>query len=72
MDTNQAVAELSNEMWERVLGINLNGPMFLSRKAVPIMLAQGGGSIVNTAQWPGSVEAWRVSHTRSPNTALSA
>ena len=31
MDTNQGVAELTNEMWERVLGINLNGPMFLSR-----------------------------------------
>jgi len=54
MDTNQAVAELTNEMWERVLGINLNGPMFLSRRAVPIMLAQGGGSIVNTASMAGT------------------
>jgi NAD(P)-dependent dehydrogenase (short-subunit alcohol dehydrogenase family) len=53
MDTNQAVAELTNEMWERVIGINLNGPMFLSRKAVPIMIAQGGGSIVNTASLAG-------------------
>ena len=53
MDTNQAVGELTNEMWERVLGINLNGTMFLSRKAVPIMLAQGGGSIVNTASLAG-------------------
>jgi NAD(P)-dependent dehydrogenase (short-subunit alcohol dehydrogenase family) len=53
MDTNQAVAELSNEMWERVIGINLNGPMFLSRRAVPIMIAQGGGSIVNTASLAG-------------------
>jgi NAD(P)-dependent dehydrogenase (short-subunit alcohol dehydrogenase family) len=53
MDTNQAVAELSNEMWERVLGINLNGPMFLSRRAVPLMLAQGGGSIVNTTSLAG-------------------
>lgn len=53
MDTNQAVGELTNEMWERVLGINLNGPVFLSRRAVPIMLAQGGGSIVNTASMAG-------------------
>jgi NAD(P)-dependent dehydrogenase (short-subunit alcohol dehydrogenase family) len=53
MDTNQAVGDVTNEMWERVLGINLNGPMFLSRKAVPIMLAQGGGSIVNTASTAG-------------------
>jgi len=54
MDTNQAVGELTNEMWERVIGINLNGPMFLSRKAVPIMLGQGGGSIVNTASRAGT------------------
>ena len=53
MDTNQAVGELTNEMWERVLGINLNGPMFLSRRAVPIMLAQGAGSIVNTTSMAG-------------------
>jgi NAD(P)-dependent dehydrogenase (short-subunit alcohol dehydrogenase family) len=53
MDTNQGVAELTNEMWERVIGINLNGPMFLSRKAVPIMIAQGGGSIVNTSSLAG-------------------
>jgi NAD(P)-dependent dehydrogenase (short-subunit alcohol dehydrogenase family) len=53
MDTNQAVAELTNEMWERVIGINLNGPVFLSRRAVPIMLSQGGGSIVNTASMAG-------------------
>lgn len=53
MDTNQAVGELTNAMWERVLGINLNGPMFLSRKAVPIMVAQGAGSIVNTSSLAG-------------------
>ena len=53
MDTNQGVGEVTNEMWERVIGINVNGPMFLSRKAVPIMVAQGGGSIVNTASLAG-------------------
>jgi NAD(P)-dependent dehydrogenase (short-subunit alcohol dehydrogenase family) len=53
MDVNQGVAELDNAMWERVLGINLNGPMYLSRKAVPIMVAQGSGSIVNTASVAG-------------------
>ena len=53
MDINQGVGELTNEMWERVLGINLNGPMYLTRKAVPVMVAQGGGSIVNTASVAG-------------------
>ena len=53
MDTNMGVGELSDEMWERVIGIDLNGPMFCSRRAVPIMLGQGGGVILNTASIAG-------------------
>ncbi len=53
MDTNMGVGELTNEMWERVMGIDLNGPMFCSRRAVPIMLGQGGGVILNTASIAG-------------------
>jgi NAD(P)-dependent dehydrogenase (short-subunit alcohol dehydrogenase family) len=53
MDINQGAAELTNEMWERVLGINLNGPMYLTRKAIPAMKASGGGAIVNTASVAG-------------------
>lgn len=53
MDVNQGAAELTNEMWERVLGVNLNGPMYLTRKAIPAMKASGGGAIVNTASVAG-------------------
>jgi NAD(P)-dependent dehydrogenase (short-subunit alcohol dehydrogenase family) len=53
MDHNAGVAEMSNDMWERVLGINLNGSMYLTRKAIPIMKVGGGGSIVNTASVAG-------------------
>lgn len=53
MDLNQGVGELEDAVWERVIGINLNGPMFLSRLAVPLMVTQGGGSIVNTASVAG-------------------
>ncbi|MDP2182987.1 MAG: SDR family oxidoreductase [Actinomycetota bacterium] len=53
MDNNQGAAEVTNEMWERVLGINLNGPMYLTRKAIPAMKASGGGAIVNTASVAG-------------------
>jgi NAD(P)-dependent dehydrogenase (short-subunit alcohol dehydrogenase family) len=34
MDYMQGVGELSNEVWRRVLSINLDGPMFTSRRAV--------------------------------------
>ena len=53
MDYMQGVGELSNDIWRRVLSINLDGPMFTSRRAIPQMLAQGGGSIVNTASTAG-------------------
>jgi len=49
MDYMQGVGELSDDIWRKVLGINLDGPMFTSRKAVAYMLTHGGGSIVNIA-----------------------
>ena len=49
MDYMQGVAELSNEVWQRVLSVNLDGPMFSSRRAVQQMLKQGSGSIINIA-----------------------
>jgi len=53
MDLNQGAAEMDNAIWERVIGINLNGPMYLTRKAIPVMKASGGGSIINTASVAG-------------------
>jgi NAD(P)-dependent dehydrogenase (short-subunit alcohol dehydrogenase family) len=53
MDFMQGVGELSDDIWRRVLGINLDGPMFTMRRAVPRMVEQGGGSIVNIASTAG-------------------
>jgi NAD(P)-dependent dehydrogenase (short-subunit alcohol dehydrogenase family) len=47
MDYMAGVGEMTDEIWRRVLGINLDGPMFTTRKAVQYMLAHGGGSIIN-------------------------
>lgn len=49
MDAMQGVGEVSNDIWRRVLGINLDGPMFTSRRAIQHMLTYGGGVIVNIA-----------------------
>ncbi len=49
MDYMQGVGELADDIWRRVLGINLDGPMFTSRRAVPQMIRQGSGSIINIA-----------------------
>ncbi|MFF8918171.1 SDR family NAD(P)-dependent oxidoreductase [Streptomyces sp. NPDC015032] len=47
MDDDAAVHEVDDTIWERVLRINVDGPMRLMRAVVPGMLAAGGGRIVN-------------------------
>lgn len=53
MDYMQGVGELSDDIWRRVMAINLDGPMFTMRYAVPRMVAQGGGSIISIASVGG-------------------
>jgi len=53
MDYMQGVGELSDDIWRRVLSINLDGPMFASRRAVQHMTQHGGGAIINTASTAG-------------------
>lgn len=53
MDNMAGVGNFSDDILTRVFSINVYGPMYLSRLAVPIMVAQGGGSIVNTASEAG-------------------
>jgi NAD(P)-dependent dehydrogenase (short-subunit alcohol dehydrogenase family) len=42
-----AVTELSLEVWERTLAVNLRSQMLTCKHAVPIMVRGGGGSIIN-------------------------
>ncbi len=53
MDEMMPIGEVSDELWNRVIGVNLNGPMYLSRKAVNQMIVQGGGNIINIASVGG-------------------
>src|SRR6188768_1635426 len=52
MDDMTPVGDLSDAVWERVMRVNVTGTMKLTRAVIPTMLAQGGGSIVNTASEP--------------------
>jgi NAD(P)-dependent dehydrogenase (short-subunit alcohol dehydrogenase family) len=47
--------ELAEEIWDRVVGINLKGVWMCSKYAVPLMADSGGGSIVNAASIGGIV-----------------
>src|ERR1700730_12191813 len=46
---DQDVATMDLGTWERVIAVNLTGPMLGCRYAIPAMLERGGGAIVNTA-----------------------
>lgn len=43
------VLELSEEDWDRVMAVNIKGIFLMSKYAIPIMAAGGGGVIINTA-----------------------
>lgn len=49
MDDMTPIGELTDAVWKRVFAVNVDGTMKLMRAVVPVMLARGTGSIVNTA-----------------------
>ncbi|MDV3293157.1 MAG: SDR family oxidoreductase [Nitrososphaerales archaeon] len=53
MDGVAPVAETTDELWQRVMDVNLNAPFRASRKIIPYMLKEGGGVIINTASVAG-------------------
>lgn len=53
MDNMAAPADVDDATLARVMGVNAYGPLYLTRAAVPIMLAQGKGAIVNTCSLAG-------------------
>ena len=44
---------LTMEVWDRIMAVNLTGPMRLTKAVAPIMKAQGRGRIVNIASIAG-------------------
>ncbi len=53
VDYMTPVVDTPLELWDRILAVNLTGPFLACRRAILIMLEQGGGSIVNTASEAG-------------------
>jgi 3-oxoacyl-[acyl-carrier protein] reductase len=49
LDDYLPAADTSDEVWDRVLGVNLKGVFHTARALIPQMLENGGGAIVNVA-----------------------
>ena len=45
--------ELPDEMWDRIIDVNLKSCFLMSKCCIPVMREQGGGVIVNTASVQG-------------------
>lgn len=53
MDEMTPVGDVSDELWEKIIAVNLTGPFYACRKAVAVMAAQGGGNIINISSLGG-------------------
>jgi len=48
-----ALADITEEEWDRIVAINLRGVFLCMKYEIPLMLKQGGGAIVNTSAGAG-------------------
>ena len=74
MDEFTPIGELTNELFNKVMTVNLNGPIYAMRKAVQVMLEQETkGNIVNIASIGGVYGARAgVAYTASKHAIVGA
>uniref|UniRef100_A0AAU3H6W0 SDR family oxidoreductase n=1 Tax=Streptomyces sp. NBC_01401 TaxID=2903854 RepID=A0AAU3H6W0_9ACTN len=57
--------DTTEEVWDRVLGINLHGPFHGMQAVAPLMRDSGGGSIVNISSISGQIGYFSPSYSAS-------
>jgi NAD(P)-dependent dehydrogenase (short-subunit alcohol dehydrogenase family) len=57
-DGMRVLAEIEADKWSWIFDVLVRGPALGMKHAVPLMLARGGGSIVNTASIAGLQAGW--------------
>jgi len=60
------IDELKEEIWDRMIGINLKGVYLCTRALVPHMIKQGSGRIVNISSMAGKIGGrWMTAYSAS-------
>ncbi len=54
MDNFTPLDKVTDELWERVMGVNINGPFYASREAISPMLKQGKGVMIHISSVGGT------------------
>lgn len=67
----KALWEYTDAEWALIVGVNLTGTFHCLRAVLPVLVAQGGGSVVNVASLTASVRRWARRPTRRPRPASS-
>ena len=64
--TNGSITEITEEQWDRTIGVNLKGVFVISRLAIPEMIKRGGGVILNIGARSGMAgQAGRAAYCAS-------
>ena len=59
---HSAFLDITAEMWDRMIRINLSGPFLCTRAVLPDMLAAGWGRIVNISSSSAQSGAFKMAH----------
>ncbi|MBS0367048.1 MAG: glucose 1-dehydrogenase [Proteobacteria bacterium] len=57
---NVPLAEAPSDNWRKVLDVNLSSVFYCLKAQIPVMVAQGGGAIVNTASAAGLIGGFNL------------
>lgn len=60
------VAEMDEEIWNKVIAVNLTGTFLICKYTLQAMIRQGGGSIINIASI-GALKGWNVTGAYGPS-----
>ena len=64
------LSDVTDDDWERMLGVNLSGVFYTTRAAIPVMVAQKSGRIINVGSVWGRCGASCEAHYSATKSAL--